>query len=190
MHPTQPTIPDGMLRSTIDEADPAHRVSSLSAQGCFLGDELRRLQEVATQVNELTTNLAQLAVRLTVTTQDRGPVLPTIAPPKKYSARCRGFLLQSPLYFTAHEPAKINIFMGFLKEDALRWAMAIWENSNESFSPYEQFVSMFRRFFDHAPRRRRSASKFYPSDKVTAEQPLMLLSSVPWPQRAAGMSPP
>lgn len=46
---------------------------------------------------------------------------------------------------------KIAQFLNLLTNNALRWAIAIWEKGEESLSFYEQFFEMFGRVFNHAP---------------------------------------
>lgn len=76
MHPDGPPSHDRMIRPTMDAADPQHMASLLSAQGHFPGNQERRLQEMATQVRELSSSLTQL-------TQAHGLALPAVAKPDR-----------------------------------------------------------------------------------------------------------
>lgn len=41
--------------------------------------------------------------------------------------------------------------MGLLTGDAIQWVTAVWENETMPVTKYDQFISMTRRVFDHAP---------------------------------------
>lgn len=71
MHPAQPDIHDRMLHPTMDAAGLVHLMTCLSTQARPLGDKKRCLQEVAAQVQQLSTSLSQLVVQLPATTRHR-----------------------------------------------------------------------------------------------------------------------
>lgn len=110
MHPAQPGFHDRMLRQTMDAADPVQQAKSLTAQGCFLVEQERRIRDRDQHLRP--------THRRTYRSQVSGD-----------HAQCRGFLLQCHLYFAAQErisdQAKMNILMSLLTGDALRWATAV-----------------------------------------------------------------
>lgn len=57
MLPVPPGLQDRMLCLDIDVADSVKFRDSLTAQGCFLGDQEKWLQEMATQGQQLSANI-------------------------------------------------------------------------------------------------------------------------------------
>lgn len=111
--------------------------------------------ELEAKFNQLTSAVSQAF--LSCQTQSPSP-RSLVSRSIKFSGkafRCKGFLLQCPLYFVGQmsimDQQKIAQFLNLITDNALRWVTAIWEKGEESLCSYERFLEMFGRVFDHAP---------------------------------------
>lgn len=122
-----------LLCHNLEVSEDAHLIESLTAQGHFLGEQERCLQEVTAQVQQLTSNLTLSTHTPTTTTTSHNMIQPTLARLDKYSREatyCIGFFLQCEFYFAEikglTESTKISQFITLLSEEVLLCAMVVW----------------------------------------------------------------
>lgn len=85
MHPACPSFHNRMLHHTKDAADSATLHDSFTAHGRFLGDQKRRLQDIAALRQQFSTSLSQISNRLPAPDTQHATAQPLITTPDKFA---------------------------------------------------------------------------------------------------------
>lgn len=157
-------------------SDPDFLFQAISSQGQLLGRHdsilqsiMQNQQSTAAQITRLESMLQNLTTP--VRAQSSPPSASTVWPapdqqpresyvpdPEHYSGdmgKCGSFILQCSLVFSqkpltyATGDSKIAFVMGLLKDKALAWASAVWQNDPSIRYNYDRFETELRRVFDH-----------------------------------------
>lgn len=160
-------------------SDPSFLFQAVSSQGQLLGrhDTLLtaimenqrasaiQITQLSSMRESLTTSMAQSSVAAASPPPAvalNPPILQSreshVPDPEHYSGdmgKCGAFLLQCSLVFNqkpvtfASDSSKIAFVMGLLRDKALAWASAVWQNNPALRQDFDFFEAELKRVFDH-----------------------------------------
>ena len=167
----------------MDSADPETVDRALAAQGALLGRHDQDLRGIRDMLEVLSSNVADLSLRLEQGFAPQSPPPPVAGPPappppplrephlptpERYAGEvgaCGRFLLQCALVFELQpvmyqaDGAKVAYITSLLTGRAAQWALATWEGNPRLCASYKRFVAEMRGVFDHPVRGKEAGTR-------------------------------